>query len=192
MLGEFGSTLANPLDQQWLTTLLDYLTDNGMSFTYWSWNPNSGDTGGVALDDWYSINQQKYNILQPHLVPPVGGPGPTTPPPTTPPPTTPPPTGGGGCTATYRVVNSWPGGFQGEVTVRAGNAPITGWTVRWTFANGQTISSLWNGSLTTSGSSVAVGNLSYNGSLAANATTAFGFNGTWNNSANTVTSLTCG
>jgi len=71
MLGEFGSTLANPLDVQWLNTLMSYLTTNGMSFTYWSWNPNSGDTGGIALDDWYSINQTKYNILQPHLVPPV-------------------------------------------------------------------------------------------------------------------------
>jgi endoglucanase len=80
MLGEFGSTLANPLDTQWLTTLMNYLTTNGMSFTYWSWNPNSGDTGGIALDDWYSINQTKYNILQPHLVPPVptGSQPPTT------------------------------------------------------------------------------------------------------------------
>ncbi|GAA3015283.1 hypothetical protein GCM10017559_43330 [Streptosporangium longisporum] len=25
---------------------------------------------------------------------------------------------GGGCTATYKVANSWPGGFQGEVTVK--------------------------------------------------------------------------
>ena len=44
-----------------------------MSFTYWSWNPNSGDTGGIALDDWYSVNETKMNILRPHLVPPVGG-----------------------------------------------------------------------------------------------------------------------
>jgi len=78
MLGEFGSTLANPLDTQWLTTLMNYLTTNGMSFTYWSWNPNSGDTGGIALDDWYTPNQTKMNILRPHLVPPVGGPQPTT------------------------------------------------------------------------------------------------------------------
>lgn len=47
---------------------------------------------------------------------PTGG-GPTTPPVTTPP-TTPPPTSQpvGACSASYRTVNSWQGGYQGEVT----------------------------------------------------------------------------
>jgi endoglucanase len=200
MVGEFGSTLANPLDVQWLTTLMSYMTANGMSFTYWSWNPNSGDTGGIALDDWYSINQQKYNILQPHLVPPTGGGTQTSTSPNTsaspgtsssaPPTTTPPPVGGG-CTATYKVINQYPGGFQGEVTVKAGTTAISSWTVGWTFQNGQTISQLWNGALTTNGSAITVKNMSYNGALAANATTTFGFNGAWNNTTNAVPTTTC-
>jgi cellulase/cellobiase CelA1 len=47
-------------------------------------------------------------------------------------------------------------------------------------SGGQSITQLWNGALTTSGSNVTVKNLSYNGSLAANATTTYGFtaNGT--------------
>jgi endoglucanase len=200
MLGEFGSTLANPLDVQWLNTLMQYLTANGMSFTYWSWNPNSGDTGGIALDDWYSINQQKYNILQSHLVPPTSGPQPTgttTSTPTSTPTSTvsPTPTAtqtSGGCTATYRIVNSYPSGFQGEVTVRAGTTAITTWAVRWAFANGQTITQLWNGNLTANGAAITVRNMPYNGSLGANATTTFGFNGTWNNSTNAVPTVTCG
>ena len=57
----------------------------------------------------------------------------------------------------------------------AGGAPINGWTVRWTLASGQTISQLWNGTLSTSGSGVTVRNISYNGSLAAKASTTFGF-----------------
>jgi len=215
LVGEFGSTLANPLDVQWLNTLVSYITANGMSFTYWSWNPNSGDTGGIALDDWYSINQQKYNILQPSLVPPVGGgsstpPVTTTPPRSTPPVSTPPvstppvstppastppvtttPPVGGSCSATYRVVNQWNTGFQGEVTVKAGTAAINGWTVRWTFANGQTITQLWSGALTTSGSTNTVQNLSYNGALAANATTTFGFNANWNGTTNGIPTPTC-
>jgi endoglucanase len=198
LLGEFGSTLANPLDVQWLTTLMNYLTENGMSFTYWSWNPNSGDTGGIALDDWYSINQQKYAILQPHLVPPTGSPtsGPTSGGPTSGGPTSGGPTGGptdppGGCTASYTIVNQYPGGFQAEVTVQAGATAISQWTVAWTFANGQTITQLWNGDLTSSGASITVRNLSYNGSLGPNATTTFGFLGTWNNSTNAVPTLTC-
>jgi pimeloyl-ACP methyl ester carboxylesterase len=81
---------------------------------------------------------------------------------------------GGAVSATYRTVNRWPGGFQAEVTVTAGSAPINGWTVRWTLSGGQTISQLWNGTLSTSGSAVTVRNTSYNGALAANTSTTFG------------------
>ena len=225
LLGEFGSTLANPLDVQWLNTLMNYLTTNGMSFTYWSWNPNSGDTGGIAVDDWWTINQQKYSILQPHLVPPVPGGGtsttttsrpptttttttttsrpPTTttttttsqPPTTTTTTTSRPPTTTtsappGSCTASYAIVNEWPGGFQAEVTVRAGSSPINGWTVGWTLASGQTITQLWSGVLTTNGSNVTVRNVDYNGSLPASGSTTFGFLGTWSGT-NPVPSLTC-
>lgn len=34
-----------------------------MYWTYWSWNPNSGDTGGVLLDDWSTIDQSKQGML---------------------------------------------------------------------------------------------------------------------------------
>jgi cellulase/cellobiase CelA1 len=66
------------------------------------------------------------------------------------------------------------------VTVTAGSSAISGWTVRWTLGSGQTITQVWSGTLTTSGSSVSVGNASYNGSLQASASTTFGFlaNGT--------------
>ncbi|MEO3774010.1 cellulose binding domain-containing protein [Micromonospora sp. B9E7] len=105
---------------------------------------------------------------------------PTTPPPTTPPPTTPPPTGEPGtCTATYRAVNSWPGGFQGEVTV-ANNTTTTinGWTVGLTLAGGQAISSLWSGTNTGTTGNVSVRNAAYNGTLGSNASTTFGFTAT--------------
>ncbi|MFY1674558.1 cellulose binding domain-containing protein [Plantactinospora sp. WMMB334] len=114
--------------------------------------------------------------------------GPTTPPPTgqptTPPPTgqptTPPPTTGGptgACSASYRQVNSWQGGFQGEVTVRAGTSALTGWSVGMSFPGGTTISQLWNGTLSGSAPNYTVRNASYNGSLAANGSTTFGFLG---------------
>ncbi len=112
---------------------------NGMSFTYWSWNPNSGDTGGIALDDWTTINTAKQAILQPYLIAPTGGGGPTSGPtagPTAPTsgPTTPPP---GGCDATYRSVNTWQGGFQGELTVtNTGGGTLNPWRATWTLARG--------------------------------------------------------
>lgn len=97
-------------------------------------------------------------------------------------------TSAGACTATYTTVNSWSGGFQGEVEVTAAGEPVDGWTVRWTLGSGQGISQVWNGTLSTSGSEATVRNASYNGSLQPSATTTFGFLGTGTPS---NVSLTC-
>ncbi|HWB37499.1 MAG TPA: cellulose binding domain-containing protein [Rugosimonospora sp.] len=118
--------------------------------------------------------------------PPPSSRPPSSPPPSSRPPSSPPPAGS--CGATYRTVNSWPGGFQGEVTVTAGAAALNGWTVTWTLGSGQTITQLWSGTLTTSGSTATVRSLSWNGSLAAGTSTTFGF--TANGSPSTPT-LTC-
>ncbi|WP_319019247.1 cellulose binding domain-containing protein [Microbispora sitophila] len=94
----------------------------------------------------------------------------------------------GPCSATIETTNSWPGGFQSTVTVRAGSSAVNGWTVKWTWPGGQSISSLWSGTQSGSGSSVTVSNASYNGSIAAGSSTTFGF--TANGSAATPTA-TC-
>ena len=61
------------------------------------------------------------------------------------------------------------------------------WTLTWSFANGQTITQLWDGSETQSGANVTVTNLSYNGSIRAEGSyNGMGFNGTWNNTTNAV------
>jgi len=64
---------------------------------------------------------------------------------------------------------------------------MNGWTLTWKFANGQTVTSLWNGTATQSGANVTVTNMNYNGNIAAGATlTGIGFNGTWNGTTNAV------
>ncbi|WP_021597583.1 glycoside hydrolase family 5 protein [Actinomadura welshii] len=70
LLGEFGTTLRDPRDQTWLRTLMAYLGEGtgGISFTYWSWNPNSGDTGGILNDDWTTVNTAKQAYLAPYLL----------------------------------------------------------------------------------------------------------------------------
>ncbi|HUI61318.1 MAG TPA: cellulose binding domain-containing protein, partial [Steroidobacteraceae bacterium] len=88
--------------------------------------------------------------------------------------------GGSGlaCHVAYSVPSQWSGGFSGAVTIdNTGTTAISNWTLTWAFANGQTITQLWNGSETQSGANVTVKNLSYNG---------MGFNGTWNNVTNAV------
>lgn len=64
---------------------------------------------------------------------------------------------------------------------------ISNWKLTWTFANGQTVTQLWNGSAAQNGSNVTVTNLSYNGSIPAGGSyNGVGFNGTWNGSVNSV------
>ena len=104
--------------------------------------------------------------------------------------TTPSGGGSGGCTAVYRVVNQWAGGFQADVTVTNGPVASTGWTVNWTFANGQTVTQIWSGQDTPNGASHSVRNMSYNGNLGPNASTTFGFLGSWNGT-NSVPTTTC-
>lgn len=78
-IGEFGTKLQDPKDAPWFEAITSYLAgdfDNngtndlapgqqGISWTYWSWNPNSGDTGGILKDDWRSVHENKMDYLRP-------------------------------------------------------------------------------------------------------------------------------
>lgn len=108
---------------------------------------------------------------------------------TTPTPTEPTPDPAA-CTATYTVINQWPGGFQAEVRVTAGAKDLREWTVSWTFTNGETITQAWNAIVTSQGSSVTARNVSHNGSVAAGSSTTFGFLGSSSGTPGTPT-LTC-
>lgn len=35
-----------------------------MSWTFWSWNPNSRGTGGILADDWNTVNTNKLAYLK--------------------------------------------------------------------------------------------------------------------------------
>ncbi|MBO4273635.1 cellulose binding domain-containing protein [Microbispora triticiradicis] len=99
---------------------------------------------------------------------------------------------GQGCTATYTVTNSWPGGFQAEVTVKnTRTTPISGWTAGWSYRNGQTVSSSWNATVSQSGAAVTAKNVNYNGSLAAGASTSFGFTGNATGANEVPSPITC-
>jgi aryl-phospho-beta-D-glucosidase BglC (GH1 family) len=88
-LGEFGSLLQTTSDQQWASALVSYMDGGvtggtlpaghlGISWTWWSWNPNSSDTGGILQNDWTTVNQNKITLLQPAMFPFTGGTGSTT------------------------------------------------------------------------------------------------------------------
>jgi endoglucanase len=95
-------------------------------------------------------------------------------------------TTGFACHVGYTISSQWQGGFGAAITINnTGTAAISNWTLTWAFANGQTITQLWNGTETQSGANVTVTSLSYNGSIPAGGSyTGMGFNGTWNNTTN--------
>ncbi|MFE9781689.1 cellulase family glycosylhydrolase [Streptomyces sp. NPDC005775] len=84
----------------------------------------------------------------------------------------------GGCSVGYRIVGQWPGGFQGEITIRnATTAAIDGWTLGFAFANGQKVTNMWGGTPTQTGGSVSVAPASYTSTIAANGSVTVGFTG---------------
>ncbi|MCW8097999.1 cellulase family glycosylhydrolase [Streptomyces tauricus] len=85
-------------------------------------------------------------------------------------------TPGTSCSVGYRVSSEWPGGFQGEITIRnTGTAAISGWKLVFAFANGQTVSNMWGGTPTQSGATVSVANASYTSTIPASGSVAVGF-----------------
>jgi hypothetical protein len=91
-----------------------------------------------------------------------------------------PPPANASCAVHYALTSSWQGGFQVSVTItNNASSAVSGWNLTWTWpTSGETITQLWNGSHTQSGTAVTVTNASYNGTIAASGGTAsFGFLG---------------
>ncbi|MCX4881642.1 cellulase family glycosylhydrolase [Streptomyces sp. NBC_00847] len=177
-VGEFGTTLASTTDQKWLTALASYLRPtstygaDSFQWTFWSWNPNSGDTGGILKDDWQTVDTVKDGYLAGIKAPlfPSGGTG----------------DGGGGggggstaaCSAAYSVSSDWGSGFNAEVKVtNTGSGAIGSWKVTWTWSGSQQVTSMWNASYTQSGSTVTAVNAAHNGSVPVGGSASFGFGG---------------
>ncbi|WP_316741902.1 cellulase family glycosylhydrolase [Streptomyces sp. MK7] len=179
-VGEFGTTLQSTVDQKWLSALVSYLRPtstygaDSFQWTFWSWNPDSGDTGGILKDDWQTVDTVKDGYLASIKAPgfPAGGGD----------------SGGGGdgggsgstpaCSATYTVSSDWGSGFNADVTVKnTGTTALSSWKVTWTWSGSQKITSMWNATYTQSGSTVTVTNADHNGSVPAGGSTGFGFGG---------------
>jgi hypothetical protein len=89
----------------------------------------------------------------------------------------------GACAVTYTITNQWSGGFQADVKLaNTGTSAWSGWTLGWSFPNGQTISQMWNADHTQSGSAATAKNVGWNGSVAAGSSVSFGFTGSWSGS----------
>ena len=73
LLGEFGGrSVGKDAEGQWQRTLVSFLKQRGIGYTYWSWNPDSGDTGGILNDNWQTVNKAKLNLLHTYQFPAPG------------------------------------------------------------------------------------------------------------------------
>jgi mannan endo-1,4-beta-mannosidase len=192
IVGEFGfdHSDGNPDED----TILSESQARGIGWLGWSW---SGNGGGVeyldlvtgfnksALSPWGERLFNGANGIKAtaRTATVFGGPTPTpTPTPTvtttpTPTPTATPTQGTGACSAALTVGNSWGGGYQASVTVKAGPAMIGSWTTSFPLPSGSSVAQLWSGSHSASGATNTVRNAAWNGLLGAGATTTYGFIG---------------
>jgi hypothetical protein len=80
--------------------------------------------------------------------------------------------------------------FGANITIKnGGSTTLSNWVLTWSFANGQTISSSWNGTVAQSGASVTVSQQSgqtWENIPAGGSYSGFGFNGTWNGTTNSI------
>lgn len=172
-IGEFGGRQVDRTSPEgiWHHRLVDFIAKHRLGFAYWSWNANSGDTGGILLDDWRSINPAKQQLLQPLLTggaiapiatPPTPTPVPSpapNPPPTpspTPAPSPPPSTNGGGSQVTIAIASEWEKAFCVRFVIRNSTAQaIDGWRLGFTMNQAQ-ITQSWNGVYQQSGGQYVV------------------------------------
>ena len=66
LIGEFGGPQVglDTVEGRWQRQFLNYLSGSYLSWTYWSLNPDSGDTGGILNSDWSTVDQAKVALLQ--------------------------------------------------------------------------------------------------------------------------------
>ncbi|MGP8173076.1 MAG: cellulose binding domain-containing protein [Terracidiphilus sp.] len=98
--------------------------------------------------------------------------------------------GGSACEVDYTISPQNSSQFGAAITIKnGGSTTLSGWSLTWSFANGQTIASSWNGTVSQSGANVTVSEQSgqsWENIPAGGSYSGFGFNGTWNGTTNAI------
>ncbi|MYV41790.1 cellulose-binding protein, partial [Streptomyces sp. SID1328] len=83
------------------------------------------------------------------------------------------------CRVAYHLDDEWSDGFQASLHITT-DTPLSGWQLTWTFPDGQHIGQTWDATPHQTGAQVTAEAKTYNRSVAAHGTIAFGFVGTHN------------
>ncbi|MEU3851698.1 glycoside hydrolase family 6 protein [Streptomyces sp. NPDC029554] len=81
------------------------------------------------------------------------------------------------CTVDYKIQNQWGTGFTAAVTLTNHSAAKSSWSLKWSYAGNQKVTSGWNARISQSGADVTAANESYNARRATGASVSFGFQG---------------
>ncbi len=78
LMGEWGGFIDKQHDptgenKHWMQELRDYMIDKHIHHTFWCFNENSGDTGGLVYDDFGKWDEEKYEFVKPALWQTEGG-----------------------------------------------------------------------------------------------------------------------
>lgn len=63
LIGEWGGFMREP-NLKWMTCLRKLISTYHLNHTFWCLNANSGDTGGLLLDDFTTWDGEKYNFVK--------------------------------------------------------------------------------------------------------------------------------
>ena len=63
LIGEWGGFMVSP-NLKWMTCFRNYIIKNKLHHTFWCFNANSGDTGGLVLHDFTTWDEEKYDFVK--------------------------------------------------------------------------------------------------------------------------------
>ena len=63
LIGEWGGYMTEP-NITWMTYCRELIKKNKLHHTFWCFNANSGDTGGLVLDDFTTWDEEKYSFVK--------------------------------------------------------------------------------------------------------------------------------
>ena len=63
LIGEWGGFMSGD-NLTWMTYMRQLIADYHLNHTFWCFNANSGDTGGLVLDDFVTWDTEKYNFVR--------------------------------------------------------------------------------------------------------------------------------
>ncbi|MEW6491321.1 MAG: cellulase family glycosylhydrolase [Cyanobacteriota bacterium] len=184
LIGEFGGRQVDSSSKEgiWQRKLVDFIGQKNLSFAYWSWNPNSADTGGILQDDWQTVHADKQELLQGTLIansfapatasapiitqtptpqpsssPVAVNPSPSPSPSPSPQPTaTTPTTNQSQLKVVSNMQSDWQAGFcMGMMITNTGSAPVRDWQLTFQM-NQAAINNSWNGNFQLQGSQYVV------------------------------------